>query len=231
MSRTVRRLVTSGLVCGLASASLAEEIRYEFSFDHPMSWADDVVPWGLGGAQKWEIAETEDSGNVLRIAGRDYGVEATNEMRLLHFNHEPGAHATIGFDIRGVELPEGASFVVRHYDGYCTGGAFMELADEPFAPFPAPLFDSGKASITAKWQDVRLDVGPLEHSVLTIVLWVRQLPSRDKKKPAGFVEYHLDNLQVTTEVLQQVRDPGFDWHGAVLGVRQLRASTAGAKIG
>lgn len=39
MSKTIDGLVIGAVMCGSVTITPAEEIRYEFSFDHPMSWA------------------------------------------------------------------------------------------------------------------------------------------------------------------------------------------------
>jgi hypothetical protein len=215
---------------GWVAVCPAEEITYNFRFDKPMSWADDVVYWGLGGTQKWEIAKDANASPMLRIAGKDHGLEATWEMRTLQVNHKPGARAIIRFDIRGAEVFEQTNLMVRYFDGYCTGNALKEIADEPFAPFPPPLFDANASKVAGEWKHVELDTGPLKNTVLTVAFAVRQYPNRDTAALKRFVEYHLRNLSITTETLDRFMDAGLDWHGATLGVQHLRSSTAGAHL-
>ena len=217
-------------VCITVATCAAEDITYEFRFDRPMSWADDVVFWGLGGTQRWEVADDGEAGHVLRISGRDHNMEATYEMRTLQVNHKPGARAIIRFDIRGAETSEQTGFILRHFDGYCSGNAFKDIADEEFAPFPPPLFATSGPRNPRDWQRVEVDTGPLKNTVLTIAMIARQYPNKDTSAPKRFLEYHLRKLSVKTEALDRLMDPGFDWHGSTLGTQQLRSSTAGAHL-
>jgi hypothetical protein len=233
MMHRQRRIVALVLiVLGSAINALGQTIAYKYDFDEPMSWSDDVVHWGLGGVQKWEIAGLEAKSRVLRIAGRDYGMEATYETRTLQFNHKPSARAEVSFDVRAAELPPGCSLVVRHFDGYCSGEAFKNIADEPFAPFPRPIFDSNQTKLTAAWQHVSINLGPLKRTVLTLAFSVRQIPRHQQglptSQPTPFVELLIKDLAVTTEPLDRLMDPGLDWHGHSATTRDLRASTAGA---
>jgi hypothetical protein len=220
-------------VCIAASSVASEPIHYVFTFDEPMSWSDDVSPWGFKAVQKWEIASGGlDGRKVLRIAARDYEWNHSWELRTLQFNHAPGANARISFDLRGVEAPPEASFEVRTFDGHCTGTAFTELAGEPYVDFPTPLFDSAGRPVGDTWQKIELETGPLEHTVLTLAFSVRQSPRQNRRAgdQVPFVEYHLDNLKVTTEPLGRLMDPDFSFGNRNLSTRTLRASTLGADL-
>lgn len=207
------------------TASLrSEPITYRLDFDSPMSWADDVVFWGMGGVQRWEVYRDDDR-SVLRIDGSYNRTHANNELRTIQISHEPGAPAAISFDIKAVHLPPGATFTLRHFDGYCTGLPFREIADEAFAPFPRPLITIGDDMPAGEWRRIEVQTGPLEHTVLTLAFHVRQVPPPAGEKDPGFVQLHLDNLRITTQALSRLMDPGFDWHGVYSSTRHLKAST------
>jgi hypothetical protein len=212
------------LLLGGSSLASAQPITCTLDFDKPMSWADDVVFWGQGGTQKWEI-ESHEARTVLRIVG---DMEATNEMRTLQINHEPGAMATLSFDLRSDRVPPGATLTVRHVDGYCTGLAIRELSEEEFYTFPAPLLNTGEIELGDEWKHFSFTVGPLKHTVLTLAFHVRQLPSKEPDSNPGHVNLMMDNLKIETQVLSKLMDPGFEWHGVSGDTRLFRASTAAA---
>ncbi len=192
----------------------AEKPGYVLTFDHPMSWADDIAPWGLGGVQQWEVAEGGRPGGMLRISAAAYAQPISYEVRTLQFNHEPGRAARISFDIRPHAIPKGASCVIRYFDGYCGAFPFIKVADDPFAPFPKPIWDSDTASRSDEWQTVSIETDPLKHTVLTLAILVRQ-PHQESREgdDAEYIEVHMDNLHVDVPMLRRFMDPGFDWHG------------------
>ncbi len=205
----------------------AESITYALDFDHPMSWADDVVFWGMGGGQIWETAKTDDGRSVLRIDTAPYGVKVTSEMRTLQFNHKPGTKAVIEFDVRSLHALPGETFRARYYDGYCTGLAIREIADEPFPKFPAPFLTTDEKPLSQDWQHIRFETPALEHTVLTLAFHLQHV--RDDDHPRDAV-IDLDNLKVTTTALDEFKDPGFDWHGREASTQHLRSSTYGAML-
>lgn len=188
-------------------------ITHEFTFDYPMSWADDVVPWGLGGVQKWEIAGGGKPGNALRISAADWKVDVSSEARTLQVNHKPNTPVKISFDIKPVTMPPGSYFLVRYFDGYCGGMPFDKIADDEFAPFPPPIWDSRKPGVKTDWQHVEFTTPPLKHTVLTIAFICQQPPLEEPGGDQSYVEYLLDNLKIKTNLLDNLMDPGFDWHG------------------
>lgn len=184
------------------------------SFDNPMSWAGDVTPRGLGSAIRWEITDGGKEGKGLRISALPDKISSCYEARTLQINHKPKTSARISFDIKANSLPEGASFAIRHFDGYCTAQPFVSIADEQFRPFPAPLWESSKSHIGRIWKHVTLNTEILDNTVLTLALVVRQ--ETQKEEGTGteqFVDILLDNLIIEVQPLEILMDPGFDWHG------------------
>lgn len=213
----LRKSYIPALIGGLMSAGMMAADQpegYRITFDHPMSWADDIAPWGLGGVQLWEIADGGNPGGMLRISAAAYEQPVSYEVRTLQFNHEPGEKARIRFDIRPLALPEGSTCMIRYFDGYCGAFPFIRIADDAFAPFPEPIWDSASADLTPQWQSVSIETERLKHTVLTLAIIVRQphVPERQAGDPE-YIELHLDNLQVDVPLLKTFMDPGFDWHG------------------
>lgn len=131
------------LLTGVSATSLrSEPITDRLDFDTPMSQADDLAFSGMGGIRQCEVHQDDDR-SVLLMDGSYNKTHATNELRTIQINHEPGASMTIRFEIKAVHMPPGAIFTLRHFDGYCMGLPFREIADEPFAPFPPPLITVG----------------------------------------------------------------------------------------
>jgi len=201
------------LACCCNVCVAASPFSYEFTFDEPMSWADDISPRGTSLIQSWEIADGGNPGKALRISAAVYEQPVSCEARTLQFNHKPGVSAKVSFDIKAVSNPPGSYFIVRYFDGYCGGVPFVKIADEETNPatnkFPPPSWDSRHANLADDWQHVEFTTGTLSNTVLTLFFMVEQ-----QRETAGkYVEYLLDNLKVETEALDKLMDLGFDWHG------------------
>ncbi|MCL6628152.1 MAG: hypothetical protein K6U00_00955 [Armatimonadetes bacterium] len=201
------------LACCCNVCVAASPFSYEFTFDEPMSWADDISPRGTSLIQSWEIVDGGNPGKVLRISAAVYEQPVSCEARTLQFNHKSGVSAKVSFDIKAVSNPPGSYLMVRYFDGYCGGMPFVKIADEKTNPatdrFPPPSWDSRHANLADDWQHVEFTTGTLSNTVLTLFFMVEQ-----QRETAGkYVEYLLDNLKVETEPLDKLMDLGFDWHG------------------
>lgn len=203
--------------------------RIHLSFDNPMSWADDVTVWGLENAIRWEILDGGKEGKALRISALPDKISSCYEVRTIQINHKPKTSARISFDIKANSLPEGASFAIRYFDGYCTAQPFASIADEQFRPFPAPLWKSSKSSIGRIWKHITLNTETLDNTVLTLALVVRQDPQEKGSELKRFLDVMLDNLTIEVQPLETLMDPGFDWHGISGGTTtHFRFSTRAA---
>lgn len=203
------------IVCVLLTGAPALAARhvYDFTFNHPMSWADDASPWANYQVQEWEIADGGKPGKALRINGKTYGRTRTYEIRTLQFNHKPGTPATVWFDIRGACVPAGSSVVVRHFDGYCGALPFHRSADDLLHPFPEPLWDSRLNGLANEWQRVRVTLPVLQNSVLTLAIIVKQEAGDEESASPEFIDVYIDNLKIEVTLADELRDPEFDWHG------------------
>ena len=221
------------LLLTMCSHSNGAALTYSLSFEDPMSWSDDVTPWGDSAVQEWEIADGGKQGKCLRITGTTYKRTVSYEIRTLQFNHKPDTPATVSFDFKDVCVPPGSFLMLRYFDGYCGGQAFHWVADDKFKPFPAPLFDSRTSKLTRNWQRVSCSTPPLKNTVLPLAFIVQQ-PRQDRPvdsaaADAQFVEFLLDNLSVRVTALDKLMDPDFDWHGNYGGSTvEFRQNTLGA---
>jgi hypothetical protein len=207
--------VCAALPAGVCIARAAEpgQHTYQFTFDEPMSWADDVCPWSDNATQGWEIAKGGHPGNALRIAGAAYSRTVSYEIRTLQLNHQPGTPVGISFDFRAAANPPGSFFMLRYFDGYCTGQSFQWAADDGKHPFPPPLLDTRKIALGRGWRHFTFTTAPLAHTVITLALMVQQ-PQQDHPPPEPeYVDYYLDNLKVMVTLLDRLMDPDFNWHG------------------
>jgi len=217
MRLLVYMLIAVLAVCflGVKGAVIAGtvEITHRFDFELPMSWADDVSPWANYKVQRWDISDGGKSGKALRIDGSAYERTSTYEIRTLQFNHKPNTSVTIAFDIRAASNPTGSFFMLRYFDGYCTGSTFHWVADDEKHPLPPPLFDSRKTGLSQTWKRVSLTTPILKNTVVTFALIAQQPDwTGDPDKPK-YLDYYLDNLSITVEPLDKLMDSDFEWHG------------------
>lgn len=202
LSATLSFVLFAGAIC-------AARMTYTFTFDHPMSWADDVCPLGEQEIQNWEVADGGNPGKALRISAAVYKQPTSCEVRTLQFNHKPDTSVTISFDVKASCAPPESRVLVRYFDGYCGALPFVTIADEDYAPFPPPFWDSAKAKLTDDWLHVSFSTPKLKNSVITLAIIVEQRKATDEK----YIEYYFDNLSIQTELLDKLMDPGFEWHG------------------
>jgi len=217
-------------MCGHSNGTA---LTYSLTFDYPMSWSDDVTPWGDSAVQEWEIADGGKQGKCLRITGTTYKRSVSYEIRTLQFNHKPNTPIAISFDFKDVCVPPGSFLMLRYFDGYCGGQAFHWVADDKFKPFPAPLFDSRTSKLARNWQRVNCSTPPLKNTLVTLAFIVQQ-PPQDQPvdsvaSEAQYVEFLIDNLSVSVTALDKLMDPDFNWHGNYGGsTTEFRQNTLGA---
>jgi hypothetical protein len=207
----------------------SEEISFRLDFEQPISWADDVCPWGNYRIQHWEIADGGRPGKALRISSATYGRTSTYEIRTLQFNHEPNTPITIKFNIRAASNPPGSFFLVRYFDGYCTASAFHWAVNDEKHPFPPPIFDSRRESLYLAWKRVSVTTPPLKNTVATIALVAQQPDWQGDPQKLQYLDYYIDNFEVTVTPLDKLMDPDFEWHGNYGSTTiEFRRNTLGA---
>lgn len=204
-------IVCLSLVLSPALYAVAHE--YVFDFEHPMSWADDVSPWADYKIQEWEIAEGGHPGKALRINGAAWGRPSSYEIRTLMVNHKPGTSVTVSFDFRAASNPPKAYFMINYFDGYCTGQTFYWASDDLMRPLPKPPFDTRETKVGTDWQRVTFTTPPLNHTVLTLAFHCQQTQDTDDPSKWKYLDYYLDNLNITVTPLDVLMDTDFQWHG------------------
>lgn len=146
------RTILIGLIlaCCCNVCVSASSFSYEFTFDDPMSWADDISPRGTALIQSWEIADGGNPGKSSGISAAVYEQPVSCEARTLQFNHKSGVPAKVSFDIKAVSNPPGSYLMVRYFDWYCGGMPFVKIADKETNPatnkFPPPSWDGRHTS-------------------------------------------------------------------------------------
>lgn len=205
----VSLVIGTCVLTATAPCTGAPPVSYVFTFDHPISWADDVVPWGLGANHSWGIVEGGCPGKALRISDGVAKGGRTFEIRTLQFSHKPDTPVTVSFDVRMASAPVGSFLQVRYFDGYCGGDAFENGFEDRSLGISHPVWDSRTAKQTSDWQRANFSTGLLVNTVLTLAFMVQ----RPANGATGHIESYLDNLEVETVALDRMMDLDFDWHG------------------